>query len=483
MPFKLVNHVHEETQSSGTGALNLDGPIAEHLGLAPQLSTGDSTILAVYDNASPPALEILEWTFTDGTPDTIEPTTGGTLYYSTTGSKIDWPAGGTRNVTAGLPAQVLTNLILPTLGTGLLERTGQDAYAVTPITASGKDLIDETSFDNMLTRLGGLAAGITVFKTATEATIRTQLETPRFRVGVLGSRGTAAANSGSWYYATDVLQLSYSNGTDWIPVSPRPERGILAGLTLSRVDGDTISVAPGTATTWSGAERQAGRGRLASAFTKNLVAPWSAGTGNNGLATGVTLSSNNLAHIFLGADPSGAVDVGIDDNTTGTNISTDFSGAGYTTLRRLGSLPLDGSTQLLPFTQEGDEFHIVTPLTVYSNASINCTAGLNITLNNTVVPGPGVMIMGTAAVTNIVTNDWLLFARADQTPGEPDESANPGYHFAVWAGNERSGMINLWPNASRQIRIRTASPSPPADATIGLEIYMFGWRDRRGRDD
>lgn len=471
MPFKLVNHVHEETQSSGNGVLNLDGPIANHLGISSQLSDGDTTILAVWDDASPPALEIVGWTWND-TPSRITPT--GTLYFSTTGSLISWPVGGTRNVSGGLPAEVLTSLVLPSLGTGLIHRTAQDVYDVASVSTSGLDLIDEASFDTMLSLLGGQTAGIAVFKALAESTIRTQLETPRFREGVIGDRGTPGDNPDSWYFATDEQELFYSNGSSWARASHRTPRGHLAGLTLSFSDGDTYGVAVGEATTLFGGDPIL-LGRLDSAFAKNTTGAWAEGTGLNGLATGATLGG--LAFIFGGAKADGTMDFMADDNVAGSNVSGTWIGSGFGGERRIAMLPLSGGN-MLDFTQDGDRFELATPLEVFAVSGANYSTQTTIQLATNCPHGPGVRLRASVIASNINLSSLIVLGSTGQTLGTPSVTAAPGASIRVDGGTNAAAILDLFPDANRNIEIRV-----DGDTNIDLRIILHDWWDRRGKDD
>jgi len=92
---------------------------------------------------------------------------------------------------------------------------------------------------------------------------------------------------------------------------------------------------------------------LSSAFTKRIDATWSAGTGNGGRASTLSLSAGQWYHVYAIGDTSGNLDFGFDNSATAANLLSD---SGYTLYRLLGSIQTDTSSNIRAFTQIGNYF-------------------------------------------------------------------------------------------------------------------------------
>jgi len=130
-------------------------------------------------------------------------------------------------------------------------------------------------------------------------------------------------------------------------------RGYLSGVGLSNNSSDSehdIDIAVGEARdTANGVDLT-----VSSTLTKRIDATWASGSGNGGMANGVSLSTNTWYHVYLVELDAGGTDAGFDTSTTAANlVATSGVASAY---RRIGSVLTDGSSNILNFTQFQDEF-------------------------------------------------------------------------------------------------------------------------------
>ncbi len=140
-------------------------------------------------------------------------------------------------------------------------------------------------------------------------------------------------------------------------------RNHISGLTLSNAAdaNHDITVAPGQA-----AESENSKYLdLDLAMTKRIDASWAAGTGNGGLASSLSLSSNTWYHVFL-IEVGGSVDAGFDTSLTAANLIADHSATSH---RRIGSILTDGSSNIIGFSQTGNKFQFDSMQVNLSGAS------------------------------------------------------------------------------------------------------------------
>jgi hypothetical protein len=91
---------------------------------------------------------------------------------------------------------------------------------------------------------------------------------------------------------------------------------------------------------------------LASAMTKRIDATWASGSGNGGLASGVSLGNNTWYHVHA-IVVSGSADIGFDTSITAANLVANNSASAF---RRIGAVLTDGSANILNFIQDGDSY-------------------------------------------------------------------------------------------------------------------------------
>lgn len=256
------------------------------------------------------------------------------------------------------------------------------------------------------------------------------------------------------------------------PQLPLP--GYLFGLTLANSatsPNTTVGVASGVAADSTNAFLI----QIPSAFTKVVqsTGAWSAGNGGNGLDTG-SRTSSTWYHVFLiRADSDGSGDILFSASYASPTLPS-----GYSHKRRIGSVRVDSSGNILPFTQTGDEF-------IWSNAMYDVqgitTLGTTSTLFALSVP-PDVKVSARVRAGIITTN-----ATAQCAVRSPDENSALSTTFGSGSGhqmevsnftNSASGLAELLvrTNTSRQVAAIADQPS-------GNTFYIrtVGWFDDRGR--
>lgn len=85
-----------------------------------------------------------------------------------------------------------------------------------------------------------------------------------------------------------------------------------------------ITIAAGQFTLYNGTTYQGFN--LSSAITKKIDANWSAGTGQGGFPSGLTLAADTMYYVFIIGNSDGTVDVGFDTDSSATNLLADATG-------------------------------------------------------------------------------------------------------------------------------------------------------------
>ena len=211
--------------------------------------------------------------------------------------------------------------------------------------------------------------------------------------------------------------------------------------------------------------------RSTTAFNKNCNAAWAVGAGNGGNFLNTTLAASTWYHVFAIRKTSGTfgVDFGIDTSVTGANAP-----AGYTGVRRIGSIKTDGSAHIIAFVQHGQEFYWAVP-TQDVNATNPGTSAVTQTLN---VP-TGVVVKALSTYTCFTTstyNDGYVssLSVSDVVPGYSTHVFNIASDLNV----ESCPILGVWTNTSAQVRTRLSASA----AGTNLQIWTAGWEDLRGRD-
>lgn len=245
------------------------------------------------------------------------------------------------------------------------------------------------------------------------------------------------------------------------------QRNFLSGLTLTRNSTTVLGVSAGEATDSTNAvDMQLG------AFTKSTAGTWAAGTGGNGMGTGLTIASSTWYHVFEIIN-AGVADVYFDTSVTAANKP-----ASTTAFRRLGSFLTDGSAQIVTFTQNGDRFDLASPVLESPGGVPGVTTAVTQTLAN--VP-TGVVVTailsgvgGDASGSNSVIYLSSL-AQADVAASATAITTTTGVASTTALG-AFSG-VQIVTNASAQIRRRVST------TTVSCNINTNGWIDSRGKNN
>jgi hypothetical protein len=201
------------------------------------------------------------------------------------------------------------------------------------------------------------------------------------------------------------------------------------------------------------------------AFTKSTAGAWVAGSGGNGMGLGLTIAASTWYHVFA-IIVAGVPDVYFDTSVTAANLP-----ASTTAFRRLGSFKTDGSSHIIAFSQNGDEFL----WTVAQNNANGLTVG-NSLVALTVPTGIKVNALFRANYNDTAGISEVIFLSPDETDQGPSGAAASLDLGAVSAGGPTmGGSFNRRTNTSGQIRAHSTG------STGVLSIGTNGWIDTRGR--
>ena len=102
MALVINDRVKEQSTSTGTGTINLDGAVTGFESFVSGIGTGNTTYYAIYNQgATPSEWEVGIGTVTDATPDTLSRDT--ILSSSNSDAAVNF-TGGTKDVFCTLPA-------------------------------------------------------------------------------------------------------------------------------------------------------------------------------------------------------------------------------------------------------------------------------------------------------------------------------------------------------------------------------------------
>ena len=240
-------------------------------------------------------------------------------------------------------------------------------------------------------------------------------------------------------------------------------RGTLSGCQLSNNGGSPntkIDISAGVA------QDSANAGTMVvTAIIKDISAVWAVGTNGGGRGTGVPLSTSTWYHVFvIKRTDTGVVDAYFDTSASAANIPSP-----YTWFRRVGSVKTDGSSNLIAFTQDGDDFMWQTPV-------VDLSAGGSATAVSLTVSTPlGVRTKGLFQL--LCSGGGVLGYVSDLANVDlaPSITVSPLAQLGNATTTGTGGLVPVHTNTSSQIRYRNSS----ASGTFYLATY--GWVDTRGR--
>jgi len=241
-------------------------------------------------------------------------------------------------------------------------------------------------------------------------------------------------------------------------------RGHFWGLNTGNNSGDAtndIDIGVGECTSEDGTTNIV----LSSSMTKRIDATWTAGTGNGGFPSALTLTTDIWYHLFVIKKTStGVVDVGFDTSLTATNL---LNTSTYDKYRRIASVYRNSTPAIELYFQQGDYFYWKD----WAWTQITNPADGNVTVSTPT----GVRTLGQfhARVNNTNSNPvYALLQATDQTVTGSATLATTGH--ASTGGGFAHAQIWVMTNTSSQIQ--------NTDSSNGSSIHTIGWRDFRGTE-
>lgn len=250
-------------------------------------------------------------------------------------------------------------------------------------------------------------------------------------------------------------------------VGPVPvPRGFITGFTISNNAADpnkTIDIASGFARN----DTNTANMELASSFSKILAANWTPGSGQAGLDTGVP-AINTWYHVFIIGNDLGDLDFMFSTISAGPVLTKGF---GF--VRRIGSILTDGAGNILPFTQQKNEFLWQTPVLDVNAVAIGTAAILRVlsvppTVNGVINVLFNLQASHTANVDLAVTSPAV-------TDVDPTTIKNRA--MSIPANTTIVNQFNVRVNSNAQIRLRADVAAAPT-----VSIGTYGWIDDRGQN-
>jgi hypothetical protein len=245
----------------------------------------------------------------------------------------------------------------------------------------------------------------------------------------------------------------------------------LGGLTLSN-DTTSANTVIDIATGGAASDDNAAMMTLPNAFTKSISGTWAVNSGSAGLDAGAVAAST-WYHVFLiGNTSTGAVDVLFSTSATAPTMTLP-NAAGFTKKRRIGSIKTNASSQIILFTQVGDQFLWITPTVDYTNGGVTVAMSA---LTLTVPTGVKVIADVNGYFVGSVVGNAVTILSPDQTGASQGVPAG-NQQLLVQVANIPVVMKGSFrTNISGQILI-----GGNAAFAAGLWVDTFGWLDNRGK--
>ncbi len=189
--------------------------------------------------------------------------------------------------------------------------------------------------------------------------------------------------------------------------------------------------------------------------------------GANGLDAG-SLAAATWYHAFAISKAGGAAPALL----ASTNLGSPTLPSGYTLKRRIGSFRTDGSSHILAFSQNGDEFLWAAAVADVNVANLGTTATL---FTLTVPTGVKVNALLRAFALTAAVGTLVLLTSPDENSVAANSPAGNDSIITQVANNYVGGHFNLRTNTSGQIRAVSSTGS------TALLVATYGWVDYRGR--
>ncbi len=191
------------------------------------------------------------------------------------------------------------------------------------------------------------------------------------------------------------------------------------------------------------------------------------GSGFDAIATITAITTNTISYANSGSNVGATAANGVADLfdvLASQSYPTPTFPSGWTVKQCLGSVMTDGSTNILAFTQRGDEFCFATPPLPVNNVTVTSTASL-------LASGTpnGVRVRAFYNL-NLGGTELLYLSSPDDVDLPPQSISTPlglgGATFEL--------QVSVWTNASSQIRGHSS-------ASAGIYLALLGYRDPRRR--
>ena len=290
--------------------------------------------------------------------------------------------------------------------------------------------------------------------------------------------GTAITLTGNVTAANAVISdkvcasAFFGSGANLTGVASGMPRGYLSGLTLSNNTSDSehdIDIAVGEARdTADGVDLT-----ISSTFTKKIDATWASGSGNGGLASGVSLSADTWYHVYLVELDAGGTDAGFDTATNAANlVATSGVASAY---RRIGSVLTNSISNILGFTQFEDEFIFDSQVVNVNGVGLGTSRVLQ-----TVTTPTGFEVRAILGLLGIIAGSNNAVRITLTHPNVTD--ATPASNIVNNAGENSSNNNGTWASGTHIVRTDTASRVAfRQDVNSTVYINTNGYLDPRGR--
>jgi hypothetical protein len=276
-------------------------------------------------------------------------------------------------------------------------------------------------------------------------------------VASAGSVSSIAGNTGSF-----TLSNGIKNSTNDIQADPTFWRGFVGGLTISNNGAAALfDLAAGVAVD----STQAAFMKTAGLTSKNVAVAWAVGSSAGALDTGA-IATNTGYFIWLIQRP----DTGVVDVLASTSASAPTMPTNYTLKKLIGWVRTDGSSNLLGFTQQGNQFLFNSNITGIASNNPGTSAVL-VTL--TVPVGVKVGAIFNLGVTNTTATDCRgTLTSPDQTDVAPGVT-NMNFGISNTSGTQLWNDKLIRTNTSGQVRYRLNASDASTTIWMNTVGFMF----------
>ena len=259
------------------------------------------------------------------------------------------------------------------------------------------------------------------------------------------------SNPASPTQSTSVAAAVLPNYISGCALSNNGLQGLDVAACNARDGGDAVSMSTTVATT-----------------AKALQTAWAVGSSAGCLDTGAIAASTSYAVWAIQR-----TDTSVTDFLCSLSFSAPALPTNYTKSRYIGGVRTDGSSNIISFTQDGDDFWWSTPSADIAAANPGTAA---VTRTLTVPVGVRVKVYVFTGFSNSTVSTPTVYL-SDLSNTDVAAALTGAVTFAVF-DNERGGArAAVWTNTSAQIRSRLTNSA----SDLTLYITTLGWMDPRGK--